>query len=56
MTYNLLSDAKNLVLDHTALNHSLVSAAYGGLRNLIAYFVINQGFLWISLDGNKEFW
>ena len=56
MTYNLLSDAKNLVLDHTALNHSLVSAAYGGLKTLIAYYVINQGFLWISLDGNKEFW
>ena len=31
MTYNLLSDAKNFVLDHTALNKSMVSAAYGGL-------------------------
>ena len=29
MSYNSLRDAENFVLDHTALNSGMVSAAYG---------------------------
>ena len=32
MSYNSLRDAENFVVDHTALNSGMVSAAYGELN------------------------